>query len=97
MNKNYKQTLLLLRDIETIIESRDFLSDEEERILDEIKTIFTKEQEDNNFFEEYIREKYTDDYLHFEEENPLNYEEWREALEFDTDTRYNYFISFLQS
>lgn len=93
MEKNYKKALLLLRDIETLIESRDSLSDEEGRILDEIKTIFTLEQENNYDFDKYLMEKHGEDYQWLDDDMPDKFDEW--CSEMDTDERYEYFISFL--
>ena len=96
MHKNYKQALLLLKDIKAVIEDRSFLSDEEERILDEINTIFTDEQENNgDFIYGYMEREFEKMIL----DNPYiksqDFDKFFTNL--DTDTRYGYFISFLQS
>lgn len=95
MHKNYKSALLLLRDIETVIEERSFLSDEEERILDEIKWLFTKEQEDNHEFDRYLADIHGSDYQWLDDDMPDAFDGW--LADMDCDTRYEYFISFLQS
>ena len=98
MHKNYKQALLLLRDTKSVIENLDFLWDEAEALLDEINTLLTHEQEHDESFATLLQEKYNTDYLAFEKDTPLSFDEWLFALDTtDTDTRYNYFISFLQS